>query len=364
MRNLLSRIARSPKQAVAAVLFALAIAAPVTVNAYTGTYTGNGAPQFNIYQDVQGVGDERDFLRVGPKGSGSSQFVNNVDACEGEFDLWVYIHNGSPEGNNGTNFNGTGVAKNTKLNVQVPVGLGSNFSHRAVISADNATTVSDAATLTCRTGKATLSYVAGSAQLYNSKLGTVALPDAVVNGGTSVGYEALNGVMPGCWEYRNWVKLTVKLVKEEEKPAPSYKCEVMSLVKRDDTTEPRDVIANVNYSAINGATFEKVTVNWGDGTAVSESATGKDMTHTYSGDGPYTATATVTFALPNGQKVTHTQVNCAKQVSFTTPEKPVTPVTPTSLPKTGAGSVIGLFAATTAAGAAAHNVISRRRASN
>lgn len=62
-------------------------------------------------------------------------------------------------------------------------------------------------------------------------------------------------------------------------------------------------------------------------------------------------------------------VNFKAKVSCPTPETPKTPVTPkapetpkaTTLPNTGAGDVLGIFAGASAAGAAAHAVIARRR---
>jgi hypothetical protein len=81
-------------------------------------YTANGQPQFNTYTSVENFGNEKDFLRVGPVGSKGSVSTNNFDVCKsGEAALYVYIHNGAPEGYNGTDNTGTGVAKGTKLNI-------------------------------------------------------------------------------------------------------------------------------------------------------------------------------------------------------------------------------------------------------
>lgn len=221
MRNTIHSVASRFKKLIALAAAATIIAVPVTVSAFTGTYTGNGAPQFNIYQDVEGIGDERDFLRVGPTGVSATQYVNNFNtACDGkEVVVWAYVHNGAPDEFNGTDFDGTGVAKNTKLNIEIPVGTTNTmFNTKATISADNAASVSDTATIVCNDGQHTLSYVAGSAQIYNAAMGTVSLPDAVVNGGTKLGYEELNGMFPGCWQYVNYIKLTVKLNKTPTPP--------------------------------------------------------------------------------------------------------------------------------------------------
>lgn len=254
-------------KAVVAIAATVVVAGPSVANAYDqAEYTANGKPQFNTYTSVQNFGNEKDFFRAGPVGGRGSQFSNKFDVCDGEAQLNVYIHNGAPEGHNGDNYDGTGVAKDTKLNVQIPQGYGKNFNNTAVISASNAATVSDGATISCDGHEVKLEYIKGSAKITTGKRTNAPLSDAVVNGGTLVGYEANDGVVPGCWDYRLYVTLKVKVTK---KP-----------------------------------------------------------------------------------------VEVPEQ-----PEKPVTPVTtpPRELPRTGAGSVAGIVAATSVAGAAAHRVVTRRR---
>jgi hypothetical protein len=229
-------------------------------------YTGNGTPQFNAYTEVEGWGDEKDFLRVGSVSDKFTAAVNTKEACEGEVKVFVYVHNDAAEENNGTNNDGTGVAHDTKVKVHVPSVTDNTQKLTAVISASNAPSVTDDTFITCGNEKIKVEYVKDSAEVVTLKSAMRKLNNSIVDGGALIGTEANDGIVPGCWEYRNYVSLRVKITKV--------------------TTPP------------------------------------------------------------------------------TTP--PVTPPTtpPTTLPKTGAGDVIGLFAATSAVGAVAHNVISRRRASN
>ena len=56
-----------------------------------------------------------------------------------------------------------------------------------------------------------LEYVDGSAKYTNDKLGTVSLPNEVITSGTMIGYEALNGKIPGCFAYDSFITLQVKV---------------------------------------------------------------------------------------------------------------------------------------------------------
>ncbi len=232
-------------------------------------YTGNGKPQFNVYTDVPGLGNEKDFLRVGPAGSKLIDAVNEQTACEGEVQLFVYVHNGAPEGFNGEDNDGTGVAKDTKVQVSLPETKGKKQKISAVISASNADSVTDTAFISCDDEDIKVEYVKDSATnvtLKNPTLHAVS-NDIVTDKGALIGTYKNDGVVPGCWEFRNYVSLKVKVTK----------------VKKPVTPEKPEK-----------------------------------------------------------------------------PEKPVQPEAPKEMPVTGPGSVAAAFVATSAAGAVAHSVVTRR----
>lgn len=129
---------------------------------------------------------------------------------------------------------------------------------------------------------------------------------------------------------------------------PTYVCESLTV----DKIGGRKVRATVKAPVTGNARVKTVSYNYGDGSTAKVTDKLVDE-YTYAADGTYKITATVTFTVDGVDKVV-TSDNCAKMVTFGSE-------TPKELPNTGAGSVIGLFAATTAIGAAAHNVISRRR---
>lgn len=113
----------------------------------------------------------------------------------------------------------------------------------------------------------------------------------------------------------------------------------------------------------NGATFKQAVYNFGDNSNTLTTDK-KTVNHTYTGNGPFTASARVTFAV-NGKDTVVTSPNCEVKVSFT--DKPVVPpvtppVQPPTLPETGSGSVVAIVAGISALAAGAHYFIRRRSA--
>lgn len=125
--------------------------------------------------------------------------------------------------------------------------------------------------------------------------------------------------------------------------APAYACEVLKIEK---TTGRTVKVADFKTTQSNGATFKNVVINWGDNSTPLTTNNAVGQTHTYAADGTYKIVATATFTV-NGQDKTATSKACEASVTYGS-------TTPTTLPNTGAGDVIGIFAAVTAAGAIAH----------
>lgn len=359
MRNLLKKLTQKSVAVLTAAVVAGALIATPTVSAYTGTYTGGGKPQFNIYKDVQGVGDESDFVRIGAKGAAASQFTNSREVCEGEADLWVYIHNGAPEGYNTAAQNYSGIAKDTKLKVQIPSASG-NIA--GTISASNAASVTDTAKIFCDSSEVSVKYVAGTAEAWTQKAGTMKLNDSVVTTGAPIGTNALDGKVPGCWEFRVWVKLTVK-VEKKEVPVEEPSTAVCKDITKD--VSSRTVRVTVEGKTEN-ATILGYKIDFGDGTVVTE----KTASHTYAKDGKFVITGWINVKYADGTTKWISSDDCKAVVTFKTPEEPeqpeepetpVTPEVPTEMPKTGAAGAIAMFTGVSAAGAAAHRYFTSRR---
>ncbi len=140
---------------------------------------------------------------------------------------------------------------------------------------------------------------------------------------------------------------TVNVQKDCVTTAPEYKCDLLQVAKLDG----RKVNLGVKYTAKNGVTFKNVTYDFGDGSTPLVTDKVANVEHTYAEDGEYSLTATVRF---NVNDVDQTSV-CEGKVNYNTPE------TPTKLVDTGAGDILGIFAAITVAGAMAHRLVLARR---
>lgn len=129
---------------------------------------------------------------------------------------------------------------------------------------------------------------------------------------------------------------------------PEYSC---NLLKVEKTTGRGVKVTDFKTTQKNGATFKHVSINWGDNTTVLNTNKPVGQTHTFAADGTYSIVATATFTV-NGADKTATSETCKVSVNFGSTTTP--PTTTTTLPNTGAGDVVGLFAAVTVAGAVAH----------
>lgn len=155
-------------------------------------------------------------------------------------------------------------------------------------------------------------------------------------------------------EYNNDAIVTVT---KECAEVAAYSCDLLKVTKGDNRTV---TVSEFKTSATNGATFKDVVINWGDNTDNLTTNNPVGQKHQYANDSEYTITATARFNV-NGQVKEAKSDACVAKVNFAAPTIP-TP-TPTVLPNTGAGSVAGIFAAVTAAGAMAHRIVLARRLS-
>lgn len=227
-----------------------------------------------------------------------------------------------------------------------------------------------------------MTYVPGSTKLKNDS-GVKSVADGVTQTGLSVGnygpgaaaYVLFEVKVPGedqlecgVTEFRNvgvarpygmneFYNTAITKVEKECAEEPAYSCDLLEL----ENLGGRKINASVKYTAKNGAEFNSVAYEFGDGTETL--VTDKtSVEHEFAQDGTYTVSAKVRFDV-NGQSEVVTSESCVKTVTFEgeTPVTPVTPETPTTLPNTGMGSIAGIFTAVSAVGAAAHRVVASRR---
>ena len=150
-------------------------------------------------------GDEKDFVGIREVGS-NAKWTNNMKVQNGkEYYVRMYVHN-----NAASNLNL--VAENVVAKLNVPTTTAKNVTVQGQISALNAkpNTVWDEATFSSD-NDFNLAYVAGSALFENNGMGTTKLPDSIVNNtGAKLGYDKLDGKIPGCFQYAGYVTVKVK----------------------------------------------------------------------------------------------------------------------------------------------------------
>jgi hypothetical protein len=215
----------------------------------------------------------------------------------------------------------------------------------------------------------TLSYVAGSTQLLDQNDNPISnLSDGITISGTGVN---IGNLGPSVIEFVQFQE-KVSCPTPPPPPTPTYTCNDLELTAEDNRTVK---ISTFTTTATNGASFKNAVITWGDSSSALTTANVVGQTHQYAADGTYTVSATAHFTV-NGQDVTAGGPQCQKQVTFSsttppqvtpppsTPPPPATPpAAPTALVNTGPGSVIGLFAAATAAGTVLYRRMLSRRLS-
>lgn len=155
-------------------------------------------------------------------GSGNVWEGTEIIAEDGEtYLIRLYVHNNSSGGMGS-------VAENTKVRFYVPNDSAISQTVNGYLTSSNADPVdySDTVVFKSKDGiPFSLQYIYGSALLENGGCASgdgLVLPDSITNQGnptdnvedewTLIGYDALDGKIPGCYEYINYVSIMVRVV--------------------------------------------------------------------------------------------------------------------------------------------------------
>jgi uncharacterized repeat protein (TIGR01451 family)/LPXTG-motif cell wall-anchored protein len=163
---------------------------------------------FNSITNNPDYGDERNFVRIkDAANTAAGGWSDEINVQPGkEYLVQMYVHN-----NAATSLNL--VAKNTNVKANVPTTTGKKVQIDGFISADNASPkqVWDQAIFNS-TQDFNVAYVPGSAVYYNNVFPTgTGLADSIVtNAGVKVGYDKMDGNVPGCFQYSGYVSFKVK----------------------------------------------------------------------------------------------------------------------------------------------------------
>lgn len=248
MGKVLTTLRRGNTRTAALVaIIAAAIVVPASLYAWgpsRATFTeASPAPYvtFNSITDNQVYGDERDFVSV--KDASNKQdggWANTVNVEPGkEYVVRMYVHN-----NAASNLNL--VAENVRASASIKQGTAKNIAISGFVSADNANPkqVWDDVSVTS-SQDFNVNYVPGSATFHNNSVGAApegaALSDNIMtSGGALLGYDKLDGKIPGCYKYSGYVYFRVK-----PQFAPTNKFETTKQVRKvGDATWTKSV--NVN----------------------------------------------------------------------------------------------------------------------
>ena len=176
---------------------------------YKETY-GQDLPAGTITEEVNYVG-----AREAGENNGAENVWNGneITVEDGKtYLIRLYAHNNNPNGYDA-------VAENTKVAFNIPQDTATEIKVNGYITSSNASPSEYVDYVTFKSDTTFhLEYVYGSALLENNGVGAnggVKLSDDIVKstaGGVLIGYDALDGKVPGCYQYANYVTIQVKAV--------------------------------------------------------------------------------------------------------------------------------------------------------
>jgi len=215
MRNLFTKLRQAPKQLFALVAVAAAVVTvPAALLAWgpdRPTFTVENPADhvtFNSITNNPNIGDERNFVGIREVGSNNTWY-DTMDAKEGkEYFVRVYVHNNAATS---LNESGKGIAKDVKATVNLPTNTAKSIQVNGFINSSNASPqeVYDHATFTS-SNDFNLSYIPGSLK-YETNAGNFTLPESIfTSDGAKLGYDKMDGNIPGCFKYSGYVTFKVK----------------------------------------------------------------------------------------------------------------------------------------------------------
>ena len=171
---------------------------------------------FNSITDNPVQGDERNFVQIRDV-TDNGKFGETVALTPGkEYEVYVFYHNNAASNLNDAAHNYVGVANGAYMRAELPASVSAGATGRVngYVGATNATPkeVWDEAYMTNGTaGAIDLRIESGSAKITsNGAVNGKTLPDALFTTGTALGYNALDGVLPGCTQYSGYVTYKFK----------------------------------------------------------------------------------------------------------------------------------------------------------
>jgi len=214
MSKITSLIRRTPKRFAATIaMIAAVIIIPAAVFAWgpvRDTYTVQNPAQrvtFNSITDNPNIGDERNFVGIREVGA-ANVWYDDVTVQPGkEYLVRMYVHNNAADNLNL-------VAENVTAKFNLPTNTAKSLQVNGFLNSSNATPteVYDHARFNS-TSDFNLAYVGGSLKFENNVFGPngTPLPESIFTStGAKLGYDKLDGKIPGCFQYAGYVTFKVR----------------------------------------------------------------------------------------------------------------------------------------------------------
>lgn len=208
--------------------------------------------------------DERSYIGIrdeatGDHGKKNVWNIGNVNIEEGKtYIIRMYIHNNNPKGTNA-------IAKDVTAQVDLPNMVSKEARVTGFINSSNATPSRywDSLNLKSADGRAFyLDYVEGSALYENNvfKKGTT-LSDSLVSSGVKLGYDKLDGNLPGCYQYAGYVTFKVKPVFENTSIMKQVRMQGTKEWKESVDAKVGDTVEyQIHYKNLNATRVENVMI--------------------------------------------------------------------------------------------------------
>ncbi len=169
---------------------------------------------FNSFYNVP-EGNEQQFFDGKKWNTTPGGFQDPISVKPGdEIKLRTYVHNNADGSLNDAAHQYRGIARDTKVKISLPNGVGTKMNAVSQISASNAQpgSVFDTTEFVSADGTPyKLSYVAGSAYADTHSRTAMPLSDSIVTTGALIGENAPDGNVPGCFQYDMYVIVKVKV---------------------------------------------------------------------------------------------------------------------------------------------------------
>ena len=155
------------------------------------------------------IGHEFNFVGARKLSEKGVWNANVKDVEDGEvYVIRLYVHNNSPKGYDA-------IAKDVKTTFYIPQTASKEQTIFGYIDSSNAVPNQYRDSVTLKSDKYFyLEYINGSALLENNSIGKnggLTLSDDITKAGILIGFNALDGLIPGCYEYSCYITIEVKV---------------------------------------------------------------------------------------------------------------------------------------------------------